>query len=111
MWNGHNKVPRLFYIIVNGLSEPRTIKMVMTQTVNIGQMIQDELNKIDHSAAWLAKKLNNSRTNGHKIIHEKKYNDVLFLIDVSIITGHNFLQDLADITTAEIKDVKKREKQ
>lgn len=65
-------------------------------------MIQKELNKIGHSAAWLAKKLNNSRTNGHKIIHEKKFNDVFFLIEVSKVTKHNFLQDLANITQEEM---------
>lgn len=65
-------------------------------------MIKKELDKIDRSPSWLAEKLNNSRTNGHKIIHEKKYNDILFLIDVSIITGHNFLQDLAEITAGEL---------
>ena len=58
------------------------------------------------SAAWLAKRLNNSRTNGHKIIHEKKFNDIKFLIEVSIATGHNFLQDLAQITDKEIEYAK-----
>ena len=65
-------------------------------------MIQKELDKIDRSPSWLAEKLNNSRTNGHKIIHEKKYNDILFLIQVSVITKHNFLQDLAEIATVEM---------
>ena len=65
-------------------------------------MIQKVLDEKSLTAAWLAKRLNNSRTNGHKIIHEKKYNDILFLIDVSIITNHNFLQDLADITEKEM---------
>ena len=74
----------------------------MTQTVDIGKMIQDVLKSIDRTPAWLAKKLNNSRTNGSKIIHEKKYNDIIFLIEVSILTNHNFLQDLADITVAEM---------
>ncbi len=74
----------------------------MTQTIDIGKMIQDVLKSIDRTPAWLAKKLNNSRTNGHKIIHEKKYNDILFLIQVSVITKHNFLQDLAEITKEEM---------
>lgn len=74
----------------------------MSQAINIGEMIQKELDKIDRSPSWLAGKLNNSRTNGHKIIHEKKYNDILFLIQVSVITKHNFLQDLAEITAVEM---------
>ena len=74
----------------------------MTQTINIGEMIQQVLDEKSLTAAWLAKRLNNCRTNGHKIIHEKKFNDILFLIDVSIITNHNFLQDLADITEKEM---------
>ena len=65
-------------------------------------MIQKVLEDKNLSAAWLAKRLNNCRTNGHNIIHEKKYNDIIFLIDVSIITNHNFLQDLADITEKEV---------
>ena len=78
----------------------------MKQTVNIGEMIKKVLEEQKLSAAWLAKRLNNSRTNGHKIIHEKKFNDVLFLIEVSIATGHNFLQDLAQITDDEIEYAK-----
>ena len=65
-------------------------------------MIQKVLDEKSLTAAWLAKRLNNCRTNGHKIIHEKKFNDILFLIDVSTITNHNFLQDLADITKKEM---------
>lgn len=65
-------------------------------------MIQKVLDEKSLSAAWLAKRLNNHRTNGHKIIHEKKFNDILFLIDVSVITNHNFLQDLADIAQKEM---------
>ena len=65
-------------------------------------MIQRELDKIERTPSWLAEKLNNSRTNGHKIIHEKKYNDIPFLIQVSIIMKHNFLQDLADITAKKM---------
>ena len=74
----------------------------MKQTVNIGEMIKKVLEDKNLSAAWLAKRLNNSRTNGHKIIHEKKFNDIMFLIEVSIATGHNFLQDLAQITDKEM---------
>ena len=65
-------------------------------------MIKKVLEDKNLSAAWLAKRLNNSRTNGHKIIHEKKFNDIMFLIEVSIATGHNFLQDLAQITEKEM---------
>ena len=69
-------------------------------------MIKKVLEDKNLSAAWLAKRLNNSRTNGHKIIHEKKFNDIIFLIEVSIATGHNFLQDLAHITDKEIEYAK-----
>ncbi len=69
-------------------------------------MIKKVLEDKNLSAAWLAKRLNNSRTNGHKIIHEKKFNDIMFLIEVSIATGHNFLQDLAQITDDEIEYAK-----
>ena len=65
-------------------------------------MIQDVLKSIDRTPAWLAKKLNNSRTNGHKIVNEKKFNDVLFLMAVSIAMKHNFLKDLAAMIEEEI---------
>ena len=77
----------------------------MTQTINIGEMIQKVLEDKKLSAAWLAKRLNNCRTNGHKIIHAKKFNDVLFLMQVSVVTNHNFLQDLAEIIEKEMSRI------
>ncbi|MBR3712622.1 MAG: hypothetical protein IKQ30_05615 [Bacteroidales bacterium] len=72
-------------------------------------MIQDELDKMERSPSWLAKKLNYCRANGYKIIHEKKFNAVIFLMEASVITGHNFLKDLADIIEIEMELSKKTE--
>ncbi|MBR4266776.1 MAG: XRE family transcriptional regulator [Bacteroidales bacterium] len=74
----------------------------MVKYINIGEMIQNELDKIDHSPAWLAKQLHTCRTNGYKIINEKKFNDVISLIDISIAVNHNFFHDLAEITDIEL---------
>ena len=59
-------------------------------------MILDELKRQNRSSAWLAKQLGNCRTNGHKITHEKKFNDIHFLIDVSLILNHNFFRDITE---------------
>ena len=74
----------------------------MTQTVDIGKMIQDELDRQKRNPAWLANLLSTSRSNGYKIVNEKKFNDVLFLMAVSIAMQHNFLKDLAAMIEEEI---------
>ena len=74
----------------------------MTQTVDIGKMIQDELDRQRRNPAWLADLLSTSRSNGYKIVNEKKFNDVLFLMSVSIAMKHNFLKDLAVIIEDEM---------
>jgi hypothetical protein len=74
----------------------------MTQTVDIGQMIQDELNRQKRNPAWLADLLSTSRSNGYKIVNEKKFNDVLFLMSVSVAMKHNFLKDLAAMIEDEM---------
>jgi len=74
----------------------------MTQTVDIGKMIQDELDRQKRNPAWLADLLSTSRSNGYKIVNEKKFNDVLFLMAVSIAMKHNFLKDLAVIIEDEM---------
>ena len=76
----------------------------MKQNFDIGEMIQNELDLIDRSPAWLAKQLKTCRSNGYKIIRDKKYNDILFLIDVSLATNHNFFQDLADKVKEELSN-------
>ena len=70
-------------------------KPTMKQNYDIGEMIQNELDRIDHSPAWLANQLKTCRSNGYKIIRDRKYNDILFLIDVSLATNHNFFRDIA----------------
>ena len=65
-------------------------------------MIQDELNRQKRNPAWLADLLCTSRSNGYKIVNEKKFNDVLFLIDVSIVMKYNFLKDLAEMIEDEM---------
>lgn len=67
----------------------------MKQTINIGKLIQDELERQKRNPAWLADLLTTSRSNGYKIVNEKKFNDVHFLMAVSIAMKHNFLKDLA----------------
>jgi len=74
----------------------------MAQTVDIGKMIQDELDRQKRNPAWLADLLSTSRSNGYKIVNEKKFNDVLFLMDVSVAMNHNFLKDLAAMIEDEI---------
>ena len=74
----------------------------MTQTVDIGKMIQDELDRQKRNPAWLADLLSTSRSNGYKIVNKKKFNDVLFLMAVSIAMKHNFLKDLAVIIEDEM---------
>ena len=65
-------------------------------------MIQDELNRQKRNPAWLADLLSTSRSNGYKIVNEKKFNDVLFLMAVSVAMKHNFLQDLATVIEEEV---------
>jgi hypothetical protein len=65
-------------------------------------MIQDELDRQRRNPAWLADLLSTSRSNGYKIVNEKKFNDVLFLMSVSIAMKHNFLKDLAVIIEDEV---------
>ena len=74
----------------------------MKQDVNIGKMIKDELDRQERTPAWLAKRLNTCRSNGYKVVNEKKFNDILFLIDVSIAVNHNFFKDIAEIMDSEL---------
>ena len=68
----------------------------MKQIVDIGEMIQAELDKQERTPAWLAKQLKTCRSNGYKIVNNKKFNDVLYLIDISTTLNHNFFRDIAD---------------
>ena len=69
---------------------------------DIHKMIQDELDRQERTPAWLAKRLNTCRSNGYKVVSEKKFNDIIFLIDISMAINHNFFRDLSEIIDNEL---------
>ncbi len=69
---------------------------------DIRKMIQDELDRQRLNPANLTELLHTCRSNCYKIVNEKKFNDLFLLINLSIAIKHNFLQDLADIVSAEM---------
>ena len=69
---------------------------------DIRKMIHDELVRQRLNPADLKDLLHTCRSNCYKIVNEKKFNDLMLLINLSIAIKHNFLQDIAEIVNAEM---------
>ena len=69
---------------------------------DIRKMIHDELDRQRLNPADLKDLLHTCRSNCYKIVNEKKFNDLILLINLSIAINHNFLQDLADIVSTKM---------
>ena len=60
--------------------------------VNIGQMIQDELNRQGRTVNWLAKEIYCEKSNVYKMFKRKSI-DMAQLMKISEVLSHNFLKD------------------
>ncbi|MBP5504314.1 MAG: hypothetical protein J6Y24_16190 [Bacteroidales bacterium] len=71
---------------------------------DIRKMIHDELDRQRLNPADLKDLLHTCRSNCYKIVNEKKFNDLMLLINLSIAIKYNFLQDLANIVSEEMSE-------
>ena len=71
---------------------------------DIRKMIHDELDRQRLNPADLKDLLHTCRSNCYKIVNEKKFNDLMLLINLSIAIKYNFLQDLANIVSEEMTE-------
>ncbi len=61
----------------------------------IGKLIQEELERQEHSIAWFSRKLSCHRSNVYNIFARENI-DIELLVRISRILNRNFLQELAD---------------
>ncbi|MBQ8502320.1 MAG: XRE family transcriptional regulator [Bacteroides sp.] len=61
--------------------------------IHIGEMVRRELKHQERTIAWLARKLECSRSNIYDIFYRKDI-DLFLLIRISKVLQHNFLKDL-----------------
>ena len=85
----------LFVFLVVALFGNRELfAFMVNRELHIGELVRKELKKQERTIAWLARKLNCTRSNIYDIFSRKDI-DVFLLIRLSRILRHNFLRDLA----------------
>lgn len=80
------------------MDEQKTTK----PTLNIGQLIKDELERQERSVSWFARKLYCDRSNVYKIFKRSTI-DTELLIRISGILNHDFFSDYVSIVTDNMK--------
>ena len=66
----------------------------MNEEFHLGHLIHDELNRQEHTIAWLARRIKCHRTTMYDLF-ERKYIDAERLELISIALKRNFFNDLA----------------
>ncbi len=76
----------------------------MKEDFHMGRLIRKELDRQEHTVAWLARKIQCERTNCYYIF-ERQFVDVDLLKRICFVLRHNFFRDLADYMDSVIIDL------
>ena len=63
-------------------------------SINVGQLVKEELRRQKHNADWLAEQLHCDRSNVYHIFHRNDISTEL-LRNISRVLKHDFFQDLS----------------
>jgi hypothetical protein len=105
-YNKHKEIKKrfhaLFLLIDKGVGFYK--KNIMDTNFHMGKLIRAELDRQEHTVAWLARKIQCERTNCYYIF-ERQFVDVDLLKRISIALKHNFFREMADYYDGVIMDL------
>lgn len=84
--------------LVQNLDRSERLKLAIND-LRIGQRIHEELKRQGRTVSWLARQLGMERTSLYHTFRQNSINTE-YLLRISYLLGHNFLQDEADVFKA-----------